>query len=84
MLLQAVCEPLAQNHGPKDTISLHVKHNFSIWFLMEAHLQSGSSDVVIVTLTGSKLLKRGIKMNMANTQVLFLRLNNKGEIFMFQ
>lgn len=51
MLLQAVCEPLAQNHGPKDIVSLYVKPNFSIWFLMESHLRSSSSDVTI-TLRG--------------------------------
>lgn len=30
-----------------------VKHNFSIWFLMEAHLQSSSSGALIITLTGT-------------------------------
>lgn len=70
-------EPPAQNHEPKGTVPPHVKHNFSIWFPMEAHLESGSSDVVIITLTGSKLLKRGIKMNMVDTQGLFHRLNTR-------
>lgn len=36
--VQEVSEPLVQNHGLKDTISLHVKHSFSIWFLMAAQI----------------------------------------------
>lgn len=34
---------------------------------MAAHLQSSSSDVIITKLIGSKLLKCGIKINVADT-----------------
>lgn len=44
---------------------------------MKAHSQSGSSDVLIITLTGTRPLKCGIKMNMADTQGLFLRSNTR-------
>lgn len=41
-----------------------------MWFLMAADLQGSSSDVII-TLTGSKLLKCGIKINVAEPKDYF-------------